>query len=103
VLQAAAHPHVFVDAQAEMIFDGQQRLAEVHHVWQFDAAFSEFAVQGLDADGDGAFSEAELKPLAEINVTSLKDFEFFRISRLVRTGPCCCRPRSTGWSSKMVG
>jgi ABC-type uncharacterized transport system substrate-binding protein len=74
---AAAHPHVFVDAQAEMIFDGQQRLAEVHHVWQFDAAFSEFAVQGLDADGDGAFSEAELKPLAEINVTSLKDFEFF--------------------------
>ena len=75
--QAHAHPHVFVDAQAEIIFDEQQRLAAVHNIWRFDAAFSEFAVQGLDADGDGTLSDAELKPLAEINVTSLKDFEFF--------------------------
>lgn len=74
---ATAHPHVFVDAQAEIVFDDKQRLAEVHHIWKFDPAFSEFAIQGLDADGDGALSTAELEPLAEINVTSLREYEFF--------------------------
>ena len=74
---AAAHPHVFVDAQAEIVFDDQQRLAEIHHAWKFDPAFSEFAIQGLDADSDGELSAAELEPLAEINVTSLREYEFF--------------------------
>lgn len=74
---ALAHPHVFVDAQAEILFDDQQRLAGIHNTWKFDEAFSVYAVQGLDADGDGVLSDAELKPLAEINVTSLKDFDFF--------------------------
>jgi ABC-type uncharacterized transport system substrate-binding protein len=35
------------------------------------------AVQGLDTNGDGVFSEEELKPLAEVNVKSLKDFDYF--------------------------
>jgi ABC-type uncharacterized transport system substrate-binding protein len=74
---AAAHPHVFVDATAEMRFDAEQRVVEIHNAWKFDAVFSAYATQGLDADGDGTFSEAELKPLAQQNVESLRDFEFF--------------------------
>jgi ABC-type uncharacterized transport system substrate-binding protein len=35
------------------------------------------AVQGLDTNGDGTFSKAELQPLAEVNVKSLKDFDYF--------------------------
>jgi hypothetical protein len=35
------------------------------------------AVQGLDSNGDGAFSAEELRPLAEVNVNSLKDFDYF--------------------------
>ena len=35
------------------------------------------AVQGLDADGDGIYSPAELKPLTDVNVNSLKDFDYF--------------------------
>lgn len=77
VSPAAAHPHVFVDGQAEILFDDQQRLTGVHNIWQFDAAFSEYAVQGLDTDSDGELSKAELKPLAEINVSSLEEYEFF--------------------------
>jgi len=77
VSSAAAHPHVFVDGQAELLFDDQQRLTGVHNIWQFDAAFSEYAVQGLDADSDGDLSEAELKPLAKINVSALEEYEFF--------------------------
>jgi ABC-type uncharacterized transport system substrate-binding protein len=74
---AAAHPHVFVDARADIVFDDEGRMTEISHAWQFDQAFSEFAVQGLDANDDGELDGNELKPLAEINVTSLKEFEFF--------------------------
>lgn len=74
---AFAHPHVFVDAKAEMVFDANGRVTAIRNVWRFDDAYSAFASQGLDADGDGALSVAELKPLAEVNVSSLKDFGYF--------------------------
>ena len=74
---AAAHPHVFVDARAEIVFDKAGAMTAVRHIWQFDAAFTAFAIQGLDANNDGKLSDAELKPLAKVNVDSLKDYDFF--------------------------
>ncbi|MHC5655863.1 DUF1007 family protein [Stappia sp.] len=74
---AAAHPHVFVEARSELVFDGDKRLSAVRHVWQFDEAFTAFAVQGLDADGDGKLTREELQPLAQINVESLSEYDFF--------------------------
>jgi ABC-type uncharacterized transport system substrate-binding protein len=76
---ALAHPHVFVDAKAEMLFDSEGRLAAVRHVWTFDPAFSAFAVQGLDKNHDGKLSADELAPLAKTNVTSLNRYSFFTI------------------------
>jgi ABC-type uncharacterized transport system substrate-binding protein len=74
---AGAHPHVWVDAASEIVFDEKGRIAAVRHHWRFDEAFSAFAVQGLDTDGDGKYTREELAPLAKINVESLSDFEFF--------------------------
>jgi ABC-type uncharacterized transport system substrate-binding protein len=74
---AHAHPHVFVDFQAEILFDARGRMTHVRNVWRFDRAFSAFASQGLDKDGDGKLSEKELAPLAKINVDSLKAYAFF--------------------------
>lgn len=72
-----AHPHVFVDARVILSVDEADRLVAVKHVWTFDEAFSVFAVQGLDADGDGTYTREELAELAEVNVTSLSEFDFF--------------------------
>jgi len=72
-----AHPHVLVDAKSEIVFDAEGRMTAVRHVWQFDPAFSEYAIQGLDENGDGELSDAELQPLAKINVESLQEFDFF--------------------------
>jgi ABC-type uncharacterized transport system substrate-binding protein len=72
-----AHPHVLVKAKSEIVFDADGRMAAVRHVWQFDPAFSEYAIQGLDADGDGQLSDGELQPLAKVNVESLQEFDFF--------------------------
>ena len=75
--KAAAHPHVFVDARAEIVFDENGRIAAVRNIWQFDEAFSSYATLNLDEDGDGALSNAELEPLAKVNVESLAEFGFF--------------------------
>jgi len=72
-----AHPHVWATVRSEIILDDQGRLTGVRHAWTFDEFYSAMAVQGLDADGDGVFSAPELKPLAEVNITSLKDFDYF--------------------------
>lgn len=74
---AQAHPHVFIDARSEVVFDLQGRITAVRQIWRFDPAFSAFAIQGLDADNDGKLTVDELQPLAKVNVTSLKEFDFF--------------------------
>jgi ABC-type uncharacterized transport system substrate-binding protein len=74
---AVAHPHVWVDAASELVYDDQGRLTAVRHHWLFDEEFSAYALQGLDTDRDGKYSAAELKPLAKENVESLKDFGYF--------------------------
>ena len=77
VAPAAAHPHVFVTVHSELLFDEQGRIKAVGNVWQFDDAFSAFATEGLDADGDGKLGDQELQPLAKINVESLSEFGYF--------------------------
>ena len=74
---ASAHPHVFVESRAEVVFDEAGRLSAVRHVWSFDEAFTAFAVQGLDENGDGELSREELQPLAQVNVESLAEYDFF--------------------------
>lgn len=54
----------------------------IRHRWSFDEAFSSYVVQGLDADGDGAYSRGELQPLAKENVESLVEFEYFTFGTL---------------------
>jgi ABC-type uncharacterized transport system substrate-binding protein len=74
---ASAHPHVLVDARAEIVFDKTGAITAVRHIWQFDEAFTAFAIQGLDANNDGKLSDDELAPLAKVNVDSLKEYGFF--------------------------
>ncbi len=74
---ALAHPHVFIDARAELVFDDHGDLTAIRHVWRFDEAFSAFATQGMATDDNGHITRETLQPLAKVNVDSLKDFDYF--------------------------
>lgn len=73
--EAAAHPHVIVEARAEILFNDKGDVVAVRHLWRFDEAFSAFAKQGLDKDGK--YTREALQPLAEVNVKSLSEFSYF--------------------------
>lgn len=73
---AAAHPHVWVTARTAFVFDGDN-IAAIRHSWTFDPAYSQYATQGLDINGDGKLDAAELADLASENVAGLNEFDFF--------------------------
>ncbi|MGD1887167.1 MAG: DUF1007 family protein [Cohaesibacteraceae bacterium] len=77
VHSAAAHPHVWVDAEAEILFDDSGAITAIRQAWRFDEAFSAYVMLGLDVNEDGIYSRQETAELAEINVTSLADFHYF--------------------------
>jgi ABC-type nickel/cobalt efflux system permease component RcnA/ABC-type uncharacterized transport system substrate-binding protein len=74
---ALAHPHIMIDAKATIRFDDAGRVAGLHHSWTFDTAFSVWMVQGLDTDGDGSVSSAEMQALADENMVGLADYGFY--------------------------
>jgi ABC-type uncharacterized transport system substrate-binding protein len=82
---ASAHPHVWVNVETELMVGPNQQITGFRHKWTFDELYSEFAIQGLDTNGDGVYSEEELKPLAQTNVEALKEFEYFTFAFLGKT------------------
>src|SRR5262245_20947739 len=74
---ASAHPHVWVTIQSELVYAPDGSVAGVKHAWTFDDMFSAFAVQGIETKKKGVYTREDLAPLAEVNVTSLKEFDYF--------------------------
>ena len=74
---AQAHPHVWVTMKSELVYAPDGTVTAVRHAWTFDEMFSTFATQGIDTKTKGQFTREQLKPLAEVNVTSLKEFDYF--------------------------
>jgi ABC-type uncharacterized transport system substrate-binding protein len=78
---ACAHPHVWVTMKSELVYAPDGSVTGVRHAWTFDDMFSVFATQGIEAKKKGEFTRQELAPLAEVNVTSLKEYDFFTYAK----------------------
>jgi ABC-type uncharacterized transport system substrate-binding protein len=78
---ANAHPHVWVTMKSEVVYAADGTATGVRHAWTFDDMFSTFATQGLESKEKGKFTREELAPLAQVNVDSLKDFDYFTVAR----------------------
>ena len=78
---ARAHPHVWVTVKSELVYASDGTVTGVRHAWTFDDMFSAFATQGIESKKKGEFTREELAPLAEVNVSSLKEYDFFTYAR----------------------
>ena len=81
---ADAHPHVWVTSRTTVLFkDGA--ITGVQHDWTFDEMYALMAIEGLDKNNDGIYDKEELKPLAQVNIDGLKDFDYFTSARAGKT------------------
>lgn len=78
---AFAHPHVWVTIRSEIVYAPDGSIVAVRHAWSFDDMFSAFATQGFPQKTKGQFTREELAPLAEVNVTSLKEYSYFTFGK----------------------
>jgi ABC-type uncharacterized transport system substrate-binding protein len=78
---ASAHPHVWVVSASELIYAADGSISGVRHAWTFDDMFSTYALQGIETKTKGVYTREELAPLAQTNVESLKEFNFFTFAK----------------------
>ncbi|MDN5848943.1 MAG: DUF1007 family protein [Nitrococcus sp.] len=74
---ASAHPHIFVDARAKLVFNDAGAIEQLRHEWTFDPSFSAWIIQGLDTDDDGVVSSPEMQRLADENMVGLAGYQFY--------------------------
>ena len=78
---ARAHPHVWVTVTSEVVYDAKGAATGVRHAWKFDDMYSAFALEGLPQKTKGVFTREDLAGLAEVNITTLKESDFFTFAK----------------------
>ena len=81
-VSAQAHPHVWADIRTSLMVDPQGMITGVRMEWTFDEAYAAFALEGLDANGDGTYEPDEIKPLTDENIANLAESDYFGFMRL---------------------
>jgi ABC-type uncharacterized transport system substrate-binding protein len=79
---ADAHPHVWISMRSDVVFNDEGKIAGIAVEWTFDDGYTQMALDGLDTNGDGVYSQSELDPLTQENLQSLKDYNYFVVPRV---------------------
>ena len=74
---AHAHPHVWIEARSDLVFDESGKVSGINVEWKFDEYYSVVAIEGLDVNKNGTYEPRELAPLAQANIESLKEYRYF--------------------------
>lgn len=80
-LPASAHPHVWVTIHSAVVYTADGQMTGIRHAWTFDDMFSAYALQGIHHAKKGQYTREELSGLAEVNVTSLKEYDYFTYAK----------------------
>jgi ABC-type uncharacterized transport system substrate-binding protein len=78
---ALAHPHVWIEMRSDVVLNAAGEVTALNLMWTFDDAYAQMALDGLDTNGDGVYSQDEIAPLTKENINSLKDYEYFTVMR----------------------
>ena len=74
---ALAHPHVWIEMRSDVVFDANGLISGINLTWTFDDGYKQAALDGLDTNGDGDYSQAELADMTKENMIALKDYNYF--------------------------
>lgn len=80
-LQAQAHPHVFVEANIELLRNKEGAFTEVRHVWRFDELFSATITVDYDENGDNTLDDKELTEITDVVKESIAEYDFYTAVR----------------------
>lgn len=79
---AAAHPHVFVEANLEIMRNDDGSVTSLRHVWRFDPLFSSTVLLDFDANANGSLEPEELDEVSDIVTKSIGEQGWFTEVRL---------------------
>lgn len=71
-----AHPHVWIDAHAEIHFDGE-KLNRIVHRWVFDDMFTQSILLDFDGDRNRQIDAAESKAIERDAFSNLRHYGYF--------------------------
>jgi ABC-type uncharacterized transport system substrate-binding protein len=102
-IPAIAHPHVFVDAGLEVIFDPEGRATALRISWSYDEYYSLVIVEerGLDSDYDGNATPQEATALAGFDMAW--DASFDGDTYALMDGVDLALSRPTEWTAVYEG
>jgi ABC-type uncharacterized transport system substrate-binding protein len=78
---ADAHPHVWVTFHSEVVYTATGEMTAIRHIWTFDDMYSAFAIQGIAHAKKGEYTRQELTSLAQLNMKSLKSYDYFTYAK----------------------
>ena len=76
---ALAHPHVFAEANLEIVVDASGNVEVLRHVWRFDDLFSSTVLLQFDANADLELDMKELEQVGLVIHESLAEFDYFQV------------------------
>ncbi len=76
-----AHPHVFVEANMEVVINDKGKFTELRHVWRFDELFSSTLIIDFDTDADGTLDEKEMNEITKTVHESIGEYDFYTALR----------------------
>lgn len=97
---AGAHPHVWIDAKATVIFQKGKVIAIRMH-WTFDPLFAMLVMGEHDKDKNKSINKAEAADIQKNAFSNLKDYSYFTHLRL--DGKVARVSRVTGFKPSFVG
>jgi len=78
---AGAHPHVWIDAKAKLIFH-KGKITAIRMHWTFDPLFTAVVMHEHDKDKNKKFNRAEAADIRQNAFSNLKNYSYFTHLRL---------------------
>lgn len=76
---ASAHPHAWISVRTTIFMNDKGEATAIREHWLFDKMYSTYASADYNPNKNGKFTEKDLLPLAQQNVSNLKDYNYFTV------------------------